>query len=457
MRKKNKLFARNRNRAYIMNILLINKNGSERIALEVTVHKSKLNGSISVPASKSHTIRAIIIASLAKGESVIRFPLDSLDTRSAARAAEAFGSRIEFGDNRWTIVGAGSEPQPPENVIDVGNSGTTLYMMTGVAALADGWTVLTGDYQIRRRTATPLINALQSLGAEIFSTRGNGMAPLAVRGRMSGGTARVAGISSQYVSSLLLACPLASGDTDLTITVLNEKPYVSMTLNWLAEQGIDVEMDDMFSLARIKGNQRYHAFNRQIPGDFSSAAFPLCAGVLAGGAVNLQGLEMHDPQGDKEIINILKSMGAAINIGREGIAVRGGSLHGMEIDMNSMPDAIPIMAVCSCFAEGATTLYNVPQARIKETDRIAVMASELSKLGADIRELPDGMIIQGTGLRGGNVNGHGDHRIVMALAVAGLGADGPVTVDTAECADVTFPGFWDAIESLGGKITKKTD
>lgn len=420
--------------------------------MEVTVKKSILNGTVIVPASKSHTIRAIVIAALAHGKSVIREPLDSLDTRSAADAARAFGAHIEMSGEHWTIRGVGGAPGIPEDVINVGNSGTTLYFNMGTAALVNGWTVLTGDYQIRRRSAAPLIDALGPLGVEVFSTRGNGMAPLLIRGRMTGGAASISGISSQYISSLLLACPLAAGDTELIVTVLNERPYVQMTLNWLSGQGIVPEINNNMSSIRIKGGQSYTAFEKRVPADFSSAAFPLCAGVLAGGKVVLKGLEMNDPQGDKEIITILRKMGASIETSNDGITVHGGSLRGIDVDMNSIPDALPVMAVCACFAEGTTVLHNVPQARIKETDRISVMARELRKLGAEINELPDGLIIKGTGLRGGKVHGHGDHRVVMAITVAGFAADGPVTVDTAETASVTYPGFWDIMKSLGGNI-----
>ena len=420
--------------------------------MEITSGKSFLDGTIAVPASKSHTIRGVIIAALAGGESVLHSPLDSFDTRSAVGAARAFGARIGTDSDRWVIEGVDGSPQVPGDVIDVGNSGTTLYMMMGTAALVDGWSVLTGDHQIRKRTASPLISALQPLGAQVFSTRGNGMAPLVIRGRMTGGMTSVAGVSSQYVSSLLLACPLAFEDSEITVTVLNERPYVHMTLDWLARQDIHPDINDSMTRIRIEGGKRYRAFDRKIPADFSSATFPLCAGILAGGSVTLTGLEMDDPQGDKEILHLLRTMGASIHISKRGINVRGGALRGMEIDMNAIPDALPVMAVCACFAEGTTVLHNVPQARIKETDRIAVMAAELSKLGAYVKELPDGLIIRGGGLRGGVVHGHGDHRVVMALTVAGFAADGPVTVDTAETADVTYPGFWEAMRSLGGKI-----
>ncbi len=423
--------------------------------MEITVRKSQLSGTISAPASKSHTIRALIISSLAEGESTIGSPLDSLDTRSAAQAVRAFGAHVDMREGRWKVKGVNGYPHTPDNVIDVGNSGTTLYMITGVASLAEGWTIITGDEQIRRRTAAPLITALRPLGAEVFSTRGNGMAPLVVRGRLTGGSASVAGVTSQYISSLLMACPLASGDTDLIITMLNEKPYVLMTLRWLEEQGIDITTADSLTSIHIRGRQGYRAFDRKIPGDFSSAAFPICAGILAGGSVSIKGVEMGDSQGDKEIIRILRNMGANIEVNDDGVLVRGGQLKGMDIDMNSIPDAVPIMAVCACYAKGTTILHNVPQARIKETDRIAVMAAELTRLGADIHELPDGMIIKGSGLMGGRAHGYGDHRVVMALTVAGLASDIPITVDTAESADVTYPGFFDAMALLGAKIKRR--
>ena len=420
--------------------------------MEVTSKKSVLNGEITVPASKSHTIRAVIIGALANGKSVLHEPLNSLDTKSAVAAVRAFGAEVDTERDTWTIKGVDSEPRIPSDVINVGNSGTTLYMIMGTASLVDGWTVLTGDEQIRRRTASPLVEALRDLGVEIFSTRGNGMAPIAVKGKMRGGQTSIAGISSQYVSSLLMSCPLAGGDSEITITELNERPYVRMTLDWLDSQGIDFEIDDNMSRATINGKQKYHSFSREIPGDFSSATFPLCAAALAGGKVTIKGLEMNDSQGDKKVIDILAEMGTTVEKGEREITVKGGLLKGVDVDMNEIPDALPMLAVTACFAEGKTILHNVAQARIKETDRIAVMAGELKKLGANIKELPDGLEITGTGLKGGSVHGYGDHRVVMAMTVAGLAAEGKITVDTAESADITFPGFLEKMRSLGADI-----
>jgi 3-phosphoshikimate 1-carboxyvinyltransferase len=269
---------------------------------------------------------------------------------------------------------------------------------------------------------------------------------------MKGGKTSVKAVSSQYLSSILMSCPVGEKDTEIDVPVLNEKPYVRMTLDWLDRLGLKVGYSANLDKFNIPGGQRITSFQRRIPGDFSSATFLLAAGALAGGKLVLKGLDMNDPQGDKEIVDILRRMGAKIDETGEGIEVSGSRLRGMEIDLNSIPDAVPMLAVVGCFADGETILHNVPQARIKETDRLAVMASELSKLGATIRELPDGLVIKGGGLEGGRVNGHGDHRVVMALTIAGLAADKPVSVDTAEAAGVTFPGFWDMMSCLGAKI-----
>ena len=186
--------------------------------MKVTSQKSLLNGEITIPASKSHTIRAVIIGALADGESVIYEPLDSLDTKSAVDAVRAFGAAVDMKQDSWIIKGVGNDPCIPDNVVDVGNSGTTLYMIMGTASLVNGWTVITGDEQIRRRTAVPLMEALSGLGVEIFSTRGNGMVPITLKGKMRGGHTDVAGISSQYVSSLLMSCPLARENSEIDIT-----------------------------------------------------------------------------------------------------------------------------------------------------------------------------------------------------------------------------------------------
>jgi 3-phosphoshikimate 1-carboxyvinyltransferase len=416
-------------------------------------HKSQLRGSVTIPGSKSHTIRAVAFASLASGRSRIEAPLDSGDARSAIRAFGALGAKIERGADAWTVEGTGGEIRAPEDVIDVGNSGTTTNIAMGAAALArSGLTIFTGDHQIRRRPSGALLAALNDLGARAESTRGNGCPPLVIGGRLRGGTTSIECKSSQYLTSLLVNCPLADGDTVIKVPLLEEKPYVEMTLDWLARLGIKLERDGLREF-RIPGRQSYKNFTRRIPADFSSATFFLCAGALGGNDVTVRGLDLSDTQGDKAVIDYLRQMGARIEtLADGGVRVRPGALRGCRMDLNATPDALPMMSVVACFAEGTTTLANVANARIKETDRIATMRLELSKLGAKVTELPDGLMIEGGKLRAATVNGHDDHRIAMAMAVAGCHLDGETIVETAESATVTFPTFLDCMRGIGAEI-----
>jgi 3-phosphoshikimate 1-carboxyvinyltransferase len=349
------------------------------------------------------------------------------------------------------VNGFSAIPAVPENVVDVGNSGTSLRFAMMTAGLIDGITVFTGDDQIRRRPLGSLISAMNQLGGEVFSTRGNDMAPVVVKGRLSGGRAELDAVTSQYLSSILISAPLLDDDTEITLTRLNEIPYVEMTMWWLSNQGIEYS-NDRYKTIWIKGGQRYKAFDATIPGDFSSATFFMVLAAISGGEFVLKNLDMSDPQGDKKVLDYLQEMGADVRYAKEGIVIKGRGLKGIEIDMNSTPDALPAMAVAGCFAEGETRLVNVPQARMKETDRIHVMCTELKKMGADIAELPDGLVIRNSKMKGCAVSGHNDHRIVMALAIAGMNIEGETVIETAEAMNVTFPAFPLLVRECGGNI-----
>jgi len=421
--------------------------------MELTLNKSTLRGAVPIPASKSHTIRAVAIAALAPGESVIERPLESADARAARRAYALLGAGVSVETGRWRIQGTGGKFAAPEDIINVENSGTTMRMALGSAALlGSGMALLTGDAQVRRRPCGPLVQTLNALGAEVRSTRREGFPPFVVSGKLRGGGAQLEAVTSQYVSSLLMNTPLAENDTRLRVPVLNEKPYVVMTLNWLRRQGISVQHDDALSEFFIPGGQQYLPVNRAVPADFSSATFYLAAGALPGNAVCCLGLDMEDSQGDKEVITYLKTMGARVDLGEGDIRVEAGTLRGCELDLNATPDALPMMAALACFAEGTTRLVNVPQARLKETDRISVMREELAKLGAHISELEDGLVIEGGVLRGGVVEGHDDHRVVMALAIAATAIHEPVTIRGAEAIEVTYPEFTEHLTQLGGRV-----
>jgi len=414
------------------------------------VERSSIGGTVRIPGSKSHTIRALAVATLAEGTSHVYEPLDSLDTQACVAVCRGLGARVRTGDD-WLVEGTGGEPACPNDVLDVGNSGTTLYVTLSMAALGSGWSVFTGDEQIRSRPAGPLLDALTTLGAEALSTRGNGCAPLLIRGPLRGGKVAIECPTSQYLSSLLISAPLAEGDTEIEVLKLNEQPYVAMTLGWLDDQGIRYEREG-FERFRVPGGQSYRAFKKAIPADFSSATFFLCAAVVSGSEVTLLGLEKDGTQGDEAVLDYLAAMGAEVEWVEGGVRVRGRELRGGEFDLNATPDALPAMAATACFATGETRLVNVPQARIKETDRLAVMREELVKMGGRVEELPDGLVVQGGGLKGAVVDGHADHRVVMALAVAGLAAEGRTEVTTAEAAAVTFPNFVELMNALGARI-----
>jgi len=425
--------------------------------MQLICKKSRLHGSVDVPGSKSHTIRAVAIASLAEGESRIDAPLASADTLAAVEAYRSLGAEIEMQPTCWRVRGTGGRPAAPDNVIDVRNSGTTLRVSVGSAALlAEGAAVFTGDDQIRRRPIGPLAQSLNELGASVTSTRGNGCAPLVVAGRLRGGHTSIEAVTSQYLSSLLMCTPLADGGSEIEVPLLNEHPYVHMTLDWLTRGGIELQREELRRF-RVPGGQQYRPIDVRVPADFSSATFFFGAGVLGDNDVVLRGLDMSDAQGDKAVVEYLRRMGARIDVGPAGIRVQPGKLTGCELDLNATPDALPTMAVVACFAQGRTSLVNVAQARFKETDRIAVMCAELSRMGARITEQPDGLIIEQSELHAAEVDGHHDHRVVMALAVAGTVIAGRTRVATAEAVEVTFPTFVDCMTALGADLHLEGD
>jgi 3-phosphoshikimate 1-carboxyvinyltransferase len=399
----------------------------------------------------------VAIASLAEGSSRILAPLESADALAAVDAYRRLGAEIDMQPDMWCVEGTGGMLRAPDDVIDVKNSGTTMRTVLGSCALLrDGLAVVTGDGQVRSRPAGPLADSLNELGASVRSTRDNGRAPFVIQGRLRGGETTIEALTSQYVTSLLLNTPLSDNDTTIHVPVLNEQPYVQMTIDWLQRQGIQFEHDDMREF-RVPGGQSYTTVDRKIPADFSSATFFLAAGALSDNDVILRGLDMNDSQGDKAVVDYLRQMGADVEVQDDLIRVRAGELRGTELDLNATPDALPMMAVVGCFAKGTTTLANVPQARIKETDRIAVMCAELSRMGARIRELEDGLVIEESDLAGTELDGHDDHRVVMALTVAGLASRGETVINSAEAVEVTFPSFLNCMTGLGANLSPQLE
>lgn len=419
--------------------------------MKIIANKSSLRGEITVPGSKSHTIRGLVFGLLAKGQSCLLNPLLSEDTESCYKAAINLGATIKVSESEqaWYIDSNGLPLNPLVYDHDLGNSGTSLRLLTGVVSLMEKTFRFDGDHSLRTRLMEPLLKALQNLGATYQAEGPGGKCPFTIKGPLRGGQTEVDGTTSQFLSSLLVVTPFCPEDTEISVKKLNEKPYVHITLNWLKELGIAVDANEALSTFKIRGRQVLKPFTKRIPADFSTACFPLCAAAVTNSPLTLRGLDFTDVQGDKVVFEFLKQMGMQYENVEGGLVLKPGCLQGATLDLNATPDALPILSVLGCFAKGKTVLANVPQARFKETDRIAAMTTELRKLGARIEELPDGMIIHESPLTGGEVHGHHDHRIVMSLAIAGLGAMSPVTVDTAESAAVTYPKFAQDFKDLG--------
>ena len=422
--------------------------------MRVSVDVSSIRGELNAPTSKSYTHRAIAIGALSC-ECIVRKPLLSADTLATVAACEKLGAKIEKIDGDLHITGMRGKPGVPDDVIDVKNSGTTLRLMTAISSIANGATVLTGDSSIRGRPNQPLLDVLNKLNVEAFSTRNNGCAPIVVRGGLKGSAAEIDGsMSSQFISALLMACPLAMEDTILSVKgELKSRPYVDITIEMLKEAGVRILVDETNGIKFIiPANQQYGLKDYTVPGDFSSASYLLAAAAMLGSCITVHDL-LPSKQGDSEMINVLRQMGADVQWDTEKgvVTVRGKKLKGINFDAGATPDLVPTVAVLAAVADGVTVIGNAKHVRYKETDRLHAMAVELSKMGIMVKEEPDSLTITGGKLTGAEVHGWYDHRIVMALTLVAMVA-GNTTIDTADSVSISYPNFFEDIRSIGAKI-----
>ncbi len=418
--------------------------------MKLRVSPSVVTGTIQSSPSKSYSHRALVLALLADGRSNIKNVLLSGDTVATYQAVQAFGARTTVkGD---TVVVDGGRLCCPDNEIDAANSGTTIRIMMGIASLLPCQVVLTGDDSLRRRPMQPLIDALNELGVKCSSKDGNGRAPILVQGPNRGETAHIPGdISSQFISSLLISAPRKEVGTEIVLTTpLKSRPYVDITMGMMRWFGAEVERTDEGFY--VPGRQRYEACSYRVPGDYSSAAFPLVAGALTGGVV-VAGLDPDDHQGDRVIVDILREFGAGIKQGGTTVRAWPGELEGTEVDLADAPDLFPIVALLGTQACGTTTISNAEHLRIKESDRIHATTEFLRAMGGEIEEKKDGCVVNGpTPLTGAKVDSLNDHRILMAAAVAGLIAEGTTTITNGDCFNVSYPKFLDDMRSLGARM-----
>lgn len=420
------------------------------------VKPSKLAGEVKAPPSKSYTHRAFMVALLARSESKVINPLVSFDTEATIEAARTLGAEVSQEGDVWRVLGTAGELKPRADTIDARNSGTTIRLMSAIAALSPKLVRLTGDESVCARPMGPLIEALAKLGTKARCEGLRGRPPVVVGGGLRGGEVEITGaISSQFISALLLVSPYAKEDVKITVTEeLRSKPYVEITLELLDGAGARIKRSRDLMEFKIPGGQVFKAIDFKVPGDFSSASFMLAAAALAGGTVRVSNLDVQSAQGDKRIIELLREFGADVRVKGKAVEVSGGGeLSGIEADCGNNPDLVPALAVLGSVAEGRTRLLNIPHLRLKETDRIHALASELRKLGAEVKERPDELRIRGVKrLKGAKLTSYGDHRMAMALAVASLVAWGETIIDGAESISVSYPSFVEDIRKLGGKV-----
>ena len=426
--------------------------------MDATVAGSRVEGVVRAPPSKSYTHRALLAAGYGSGETVVRSPLRSADTRRTAAAVEAFGGTVADADgDAFRVEGFGGTPATPADVLDCGNSGTTTRLVAATGALCDGLAVLTGDASLRSRPHGPLLDAVTDLGGRAASTRRNGQAPLVVGAGLGGGRVEMPGdVSSQFVTALLMAGAVTDDGVTVDLTTeLKSAPYVDITLELLAEFGVDAR--ETAGGYAVDGGQSYAADEYAVPGDFSSISYLLAAGAVAGtgDGVVVEGARP-SAQGDTAIVEVVERMGAPVAWDREAgeLRVDRGDLAGVVVSVADTPDLLPTVAALGAVADGDTRIVDAEHVRYKETDRVSAIAEELERMGARVTETHDALTVHGgdSDLHGAAVDGRGDHRIVMALAVAALAAEGETTIRGAEHVDVSFPGFFSTLGALGADV-----
>lgn len=421
---------------------------------KIKINPNKLMGSIKVPPSKSLGHRSIISASLSKGVSKISNVQFSKDIIATIEIMEKLGAKIQRYDDEVIIDGSSMFENLTDGLeLECNESGSTLRFLIPVALVKDGTYEFKGKGKLVTRPLKPYYDIFDEKGIE-YSTSEGGL-PLKVKGSLKCGVYSLRGdISSQFITGLLFALPLLDGNSKIIITTaLESKGYIDLTLDVLKTFGIFIENED-YKVFNIRGGQSYNSKNFYIEGDYSQGAFYLVAGAI-GCNINCEGLNEASLQGDKEIINILKKMGCKFEICKSYIKALPSNTSGIDIDVSQCPDLVPILAVLASLSKGTTRILNAKRLRIKECDRLSATASELNKIGANITELEDSLIIEGvSGFNGGHVNSHNDHRIVMALAIAATRASGEIFIDNYNAIEKSYPNFFDDYIKLGGDIVE---
>lgn len=417
--------------------------------MNVIIHPSSLEGSITIPPSKSLSHRAIIAASLADGKSVISNVMFSKDIIATIEACKAIGAEIEVLES--SLIIKGSKVKRVSNEINANESGSTLRFMIPIALANFSEITFSGNNNLVNRPLDPYFEIFDKIGIK-YEHEENKYLPLKLNGMLTSGTYSVKGnISSQFITGLLFSLPLLEGTSKIIITTkLESVGYVDLTIDILKKFGIEI-INNNYEEFIILGKQTYKPFDYEIEGDYSQAAFFLAAGAM-GANLKLNGMNPNSYQGDKKILNDLKAFGCDIYSGSTLSCLPSATI-GATIDFSQSPDLGPILTVLASVSKGTSRFINAGRLRIKECDRITCMKEELNKMGANISEEKDGMTIQGVNrLKGAIVDSHNDHRVAMALAMASLKTTGDIKILNAECVSKSFPNFWEVFKQIKGCI-----
>jgi 3-phosphoshikimate 1-carboxyvinyltransferase len=414
--------------------------------MERCLEPSAIKGTLKAPASKSMTQRAIAAALLADGQSIIHNPSYCDDSLAAMSIAVGLGARVEPQVNELKINGSAVLKEPKLNC---GESGLAIRMFSPIAALYPAEIKMVGANSLKKRPMFMIEEALNQLGVKCTSS--GGFIPLTIEGPIVGGYCEIDGsVSSQLLTGLLMALPLAAGNSEIRVNNLKSKPYIDMTIQILKSFGISVENRD-YSLFRIQGNQKYIPQSYTVEGDWSGGAFLLVAGAI-NGQLCVRGLRSDSMQSDKLIVNALENAGAHIISGENQIEITRSELKAFEFDATESPDLFPPLVALASYCEGISTIKGVSRLIYKESDRAKALQEEFSKMGIKIEINDDLMFVIGGKPQGARVESHDDHRIAMAIAVASLGATAKVSIRDSQCVAKSYPGFFDDLRRVGAVV-----
>jgi 3-phosphoshikimate 1-carboxyvinyltransferase len=409
-----------------------------------------INATVCVPGSKSYSHRTAIAAALSNNKCYIYNYLNSQDTSYTLSALQKLGIKINHADDAIEITGRAGGFNPGPISIYLGNSGTSMRLLAAVSALGPGPYRLSGTDRMHERPIGELISALEQIGIQAFSENKNNCPPIEIRSgtKITGKKTEIdCSVSSQYLSGLLLMAPCTKNGLEIIVTKGPvSRPYVDMTLDIMSKFGIQHERQG-FSRFWVPGGQCYASGTYTVEPDCSQAGYFWAAAAVTCGRVKVLGTTRNTRQGDIGLVDILAQMGCTVSEEKDGITVEGGSLRAVDADMGDMPDMVPTLAVVASFASGTTNIYNAAHLRAKESDRLAAVAAELSKMGVNARVTEDGLEIKGPPVRGAKISTYDDHRIAMSFAVAGLAVPG-ITIANPQCVEKSFPSFWEVFEEL---------